>query len=93
MSKGMLSLLLLLCVTRHLLFAGDLQPLRPYLPNILFSDGKAAAPQLVLPMLALVAVRELQDEEVLLNYRLSNYIARPSWYTPVDSAEDKRRWA
>ena len=73
--------------------AGDLRGLRPYLPNVLYSDGKAEAGDGILPMLALVAVRELRNEEVLLNYRLSNFIARPSWYTPVDAAEDKRRWA
>ncbi|KAK9821861.1 hypothetical protein WJX74_006373 [Apatococcus lobatus] len=72
---------------------GDLQALRPYLPNVLFTDGKAAAPDSLLPMLVFVAVRELHDEEILLNYRLSNFIARPSWYSPVDEAEDKRRWA
>ncbi len=43
--------------------------------------------------LALVAVRDLEDEELLLNYRLSPGLARPAWYTPVDAAEDQRRWA
>ena len=76
-----------------MLCAGDLQSLRPYLPNVLYSDGEVGATNGILPMLALVAVRELRNEEVLLNYRLSNFIARPSWYTPVDAAEDKRRWA
>ena len=40
--------------------AGDLQALWPYLPNVLFSDGKSAAPERTLPMLTFVAVREPQ---------------------------------
>lgn len=65
------------------------------MPNVVFTSGQTGDDSQPdpLPMLVLVATREVQDEEVLLNYRLSNYIARPSWYTPVDAAEDKRRWA
>lgn len=43
--------------------------------------------------LALIATRTLQDEEVLLNYRLSTHLERPDWYHPVDKAEDERRWS
>ncbi|XP_010258693.1 PREDICTED: uncharacterized protein LOC104598359 isoform X2 [Nelumbo nucifera] len=46
----------------------------------------------VLKSLLLVATRRLCDEEVLLNYRLSNSKRRPAWYTPVDEEEDRRRW-
>ncbi|MED6217458.1 hypothetical protein PIB30_118468 [Stylosanthes scabra] len=46
-----------------------------------------------LKTLVLVATRALEDEEVLLNYRLSNTKRRPQWYTPVDEEEDKRRWS
>ncbi|KAL5543218.1 hypothetical protein UlMin_010928 [Ulmus minor] len=46
----------------------------------------------ILKTLVLVASRALCDEEVLLNYRLSNLKRRPEWYTPVDEEEDKRRW-
>jgi hypothetical protein len=42
--------------------------------------------------LVLVATRELQDEELFLNYRLSSYIQQPSWYHPVNVEEEKRRW-
>lgn len=63
------------------------------MPNVLFDNGKNEQMDSLLPMLALIAVREIWDEEILVNYRLSNFIARPSWYTPVDDAEDKRRWA
>lgn len=42
--------------------------------------------------LALVATREICDEELFLNYRLSNHKKWPSWYLPVDVEEDKRRW-
>ncbi|URE26053.1 hypothetical protein MUK42_18112 [Musa troglodytarum] len=47
----------------------------------------------VLKTLVLVATRALCNEEVFLNYRLSNQKRRPAWYTPVDEEEDKRRWS
>lgn len=46
-----------------------------------------------LKTLVLIATRPLQDEELLLNYRLSNTKRRPEWYTPVDEEEDRRRWS
>ncbi|KAJ4746951.1 C5orf35 [Rhynchospora pubera] len=47
----------------------------------------------VIRALVLVATRIVCDEEVYLNYRLSNAKRRPEWYVPVDSEEDKRRWS
>ncbi|OMO60145.1 hypothetical protein CCACVL1_24369 [Corchorus capsularis] len=47
----------------------------------------------VLKTLVLVATTPLCNEEVLLNYRLSNSNRRPSWYIPVDEEEDRRRWS
>ncbi|WVZ22175.1 hypothetical protein V8G54_000719 [Vigna mungo] len=47
----------------------------------------------LLKTLVLVATRPLQDEELLLNYRLSNTKRRPEWYIPVDEEEDRRRWS
>ncbi|XP_073055185.1 uncharacterized protein [Primulina eburnea] len=47
----------------------------------------------ILKCLVLVATRTISNEEVLLNYRLSNLKNRPSWYTPVDEDEDRRRWS
>ncbi|PON34935.1 C5orf [Parasponia andersonii] len=47
----------------------------------------------LLRTLVLVAMRALCDEEVLLNYRLSNLKRQPEWYTPVDEEEDRRRWS
>ncbi|KAG8366708.1 hypothetical protein BUALT_Bualt17G0107500 [Buddleja alternifolia] len=47
----------------------------------------------ILKSLVLVANRKICNEEVLLNYRLSNLKRRPSWYTPVDEEEDRRRWS
>ncbi|XP_060199355.1 uncharacterized protein LOC132627795 [Lycium barbarum] len=40
-----------------------------------------------LKTLVLVATRAICDEEVLLNYRLSNLEHIPSWYTPVDEGD------
>ncbi|KAJ8618557.1 hypothetical protein MRB53_014743 [Persea americana] len=55
------------------------------------SDAEVDIP--VMKMLVLVATRRLCNEEVFLNYRLSNSKRRPSWYTPVDEEEDRRRWS
>lgn len=45
--------------------------------------------------LALVALRDIKNEELFLNYRLNpNSInSLPDWYHPVDKEEDIRRWA
>ncbi|KAJ9184849.1 hypothetical protein P3X46_004535 [Hevea brasiliensis] len=45
----------------------------------------------VLKTLVLVATRTLCDEEVLVNYRLSNSKRQPEGYTPVDEEEYRRR--
>ncbi|GAQ82593.1 hypothetical protein KFL_001160270 [Klebsormidium nitens] len=47
----------------------------------------------VVRTLVLIASKEIKDEEVLLNYRLSPHVKPPDWYHPVDSDEDKRRWS
>ncbi|CAN8252076.1 unnamed protein product [Cochlearia groenlandica] len=47
----------------------------------------------VLKTLVLVATRAVCNEELLLNYRLSNTKRRPEWYTPVNEEEDRRRWS
>ncbi|KAK8934878.1 hypothetical protein KSP39_PZI014685 [Platanthera zijinensis] len=47
----------------------------------------------IVKALVLVATRPLCEEEVYLNYRLSNSKRRPAWYSPVDEEEDKRRWS
>ncbi|KAL6539037.1 hypothetical protein OROMI_025363 [Orobanche minor] len=47
----------------------------------------------VLRSLVLVATRGIYNEEIFLNYRLSNLKRRPSWYSPVDEEEDRRRWS
>ena len=43
--------------------------------------------------LLLIASRDIKDEELLLNYRLSPGASTPDWYVPVDPLEAKRRWA
>ncbi|VVB17512.1 unnamed protein product [Arabis nemorensis] len=55
------------------------------------SNNELDAP--VLKTLVLVATRALCDEELLLNYRLSNSKRRLDWYTPVNEEEDRRRWS
>ncbi len=77
---------------------------RRYLPNCTYATNLTSAleggdwinaddGQEPVVGLALVATRQIQDEELLLNYRLSVHVPRPEWYHPVDAAEDERRWA
>lgn len=69
-----------------------------YIPNVMYSDSQSAvaahsgAGQLVIKGLAFVAIRHIQNEEILLNYRLNPQVLKPAWYAPVDVEEDKRRW-
>lgn len=67
------------------------------MPNtVILKEGnvsEACGMEGAVPGLALVATRPLEDEEVLLNYRLSIHVEPPPWYYPVDTEEDKRRWA
>ncbi|XP_009627913.1 uncharacterized protein [Nicotiana tomentosiformis] len=58
-----------------------------------WKSGKNGSDVPVLKTLVLVATRAICNEEILLNYRLSNSKQRPSWYTPVDEEEDRRRWS
>ncbi|CAI9096722.1 OLC1v1032929C1 [Oldenlandia corymbosa var. corymbosa] len=58
-----------------------------------WKSGSAGSNIPILKSLVLVATRSLCDEELYLNYRLSNSKQRPSWYTPVDEEEDRRRWS
>ena len=69
--------------------------IRAYVPNVMVSERKSASQEedTDITGLALVATRPLQDEEILLNYRLSTHVDRPSWYHSVDKAEDERRWS
>lgn len=53
---------------------------------------KTSAGCAVVRTLVLVSTGEVCNEELLLNYRLSNHKNWPAWYHPVDSVEDKRRW-
>jgi hypothetical protein len=46
------------------------------------------------PTLVMIALREIRNEELFLNYRLnpSSKARRPDWYTPVSEIEDELRW-
>lgn len=78
--------------------AGEEPWLPAYMPNVMYQDTHAAAAGrsveqvAAIKGLAFVAVRHIQDEEILLNYRLNPQVQKPEWYTPVDVEEDRRRW-
>jgi hypothetical protein len=78
--------------------------LREHIPNRYrqqptFMGGKIDS-TVAMESMVLVATRELQDEEVFMNYRLSaasstsssSSSALPDWYSPVNAEEDVRRW-
>ena len=73
--------------------------LRAYIPVVSYTgkEKENASPGVEdpAPLVALVATRPLQDEELFLNYRLNPNAPSglPEWYTPVDPDEDARRWA
>lgn len=71
--------------------------LRAYFPVIDYGQAHtdSAAARRRIPGVALVATRDISDEELFLNYRLNPNAPAglPSWYSPVDGAEDDRRWA
>ena len=69
--------------------------LRAYLPTQECGNLAPSGVPAAVPGLALVALRALRDEELLLNYRLNPNAPSglPSWYTPVDAEEDARRWS
>ena len=47
------------------------------------------------PCVVLVALRDIENEELFLNYRLNPNApgGLPDWYSSVDIEEDQRRWA
>ncbi|RVW34647.1 hypothetical protein CK203_116479 [Vitis vinifera] len=82
----------------HVLFGSSNEVKMKRFGSFWFKSGSSNKSELdahvpVLKTLVLVATRALCDEEVLLNYRLSNSKRRPAWYTPVDEEEDRRRWS
>lgn len=57
-----------------------------------FVDDRADDPGTTRPALVLVALREIQNEELYFNYRLNPKAQRPHWYTPVSQLEEELRW-
>ena len=67
---------------------------RAFLPNVVYqSDEYDRWDVDDILGVVLVALRDICDEEVLLNYRLTPHVLRPDWYVAVDHEEEWRRWA
>lgn len=80
----------------NLVFGGEESAKMKRFGSFWFKSGGSGDDEEVGPVvktLVLVATRALNNEELFLNYRLSNSKRRPSWYTPVDEEEDRRRWS
>lgn len=59
-----------------------------------FADDDADDSSATRSTLAMVALREIVDEELFLNYRLNprSGAPRPHWYEPVSALEEELRW-
>lgn len=77
------------------LFVSGDRTLRQHIPNVVFRGKNTTLEdeEDILPTIVFVAIRDLLNEEIFLNYRLSPHVSRPSWYTPIDTEEDWRRWS
>ncbi|XP_065832643.1 SET domain-containing protein 9-like [Oscarella lobularis] len=65
----------------------------PLIPNRYFKrPGFLYKTRSHMRCLVMVTTRHVQDEELLVNYRLNPKGQLPEWYFPVDGEEDKRRW-
>ena len=68
------------------------------MPNVMYHDLSLQPPietvkhDKQIKGLMFVATRQIQDEEILLNYRLNPQVHKPAWYASVDIEEDTRRW-
>ncbi|KAJ7560918.1 hypothetical protein O6H91_03G006100 [Diphasiastrum complanatum] len=78
---------------RGMIWVNEGRKSRSVVQGTLHEDVRLRRSHSLLRALVLVATREIKDEEILLNYRLSNQKKRPSWYHAVDEEEDKRRWS
>lgn len=78
--------------------------LRPYVPNRLFKTGWLSAgftgwlvrngkKASLAHTLVYVATRDIEDEEIFVDYRLNPELGYPEWYTPLDEDEAARRWS
>ncbi|CAK4084961.1 unnamed protein product [Aphanomyces euteiches] len=72
------------------------EPFKSFIPNrfihppsMLAMYGKRA----LVHGLVLVALNDIQDEEVFLNYRYNPNMEYPAWYTPVNQDEDLKMWS
>ena len=59
----------------------------------LLHDSRSNDYSVMVRSIALVALSDIKDEELLLNYRLNPALDAPAWYTQVDPEEDERRWS
>jgi hypothetical protein len=74
--------------------------LMPYVPNEWGADisqaqvlHNALDPPDYKPGVALVALRELYDEELFVDYRLNPFRPQPDWYIPHDVNAAERMWS
>ena len=70
--------------------------LRRYVPIAMYdiSEDIVVCASSSVSGIAFVALRDIEDEEIYVNYRLNPSVfgGLPKWYEPVDEHEDQRRW-
>ena len=73
------------------------EDLLPMVPNIYDASPSMLtgtySPGVAMHSVVLMTSREVADEELFLDYRLSPDIGRPSWYHSPDEEEELRRWS
>mmetsp|Transcript_12985 Transcript_12985/g.31810 ORF Transcript_12985/g.31810 Transcript_12985/m.31810 type:complete len:319 (+) Transcript_12985:138-1094(+) len=68
--------------------------LRPYIPNRLISANFVGfGHDALASTMVYIAVRDIEDEEIFVDYRLNPAMGYPEWYTPVDEGAAARRWS
>mmetsp|Transcript_2072 Transcript_2072/g.3789 ORF Transcript_2072/g.3789 Transcript_2072/m.3789 type:complete len:297 (-) Transcript_2072:231-1121(-) len=68
--------------------------LRPYIPNKLVSRTLFnLQPEPLAWSQVYVALRDICDEELFVDYRINPDVGYPEWYKPVDEEVARRRWA
>eukprot|EP00466_Bigelowiella_natans_P000570 jgi/Bigna1/84977/estExt_fgenesh1_pg.C_10522 len=67
--------------------------LRPYIPTKLISSNFIGFGHRELAStIVYIATRDIEDEEIFVDYRLNPSLPYPEWYLPIDEEAARKRW-
>jgi hypothetical protein len=73
------------------------EELLPIVPNVYDAAPSMLtgtyAPGVAMHSVVLMTSRDVADEELFLDYRLSPELHRPDWYHSPNEEEERRRWS